>query len=253
MGERGGKREGRERGREGEQGGGGGGCDLHTHQDGIPEGSQGFPQLDRGEKGARKEKPSQCCLSSPTPPTPRIQFLYPPSSQLLFQVLANLQQTSCPILVVVDGLEEYLKSCPGPSVAAQLVALLLDTVNHFSQKLSRVSSACQLLVSMKSPGEAGEDGGHFSTVERYFQAQMWLHPEAEESVGPASHGATKVVRAHLSQPGSQDREWLLRFEPEGQMKISPLPCKSEDSRGAAAQNDTPAEAEAQVFLPGSQS
>uniref|UniRef100_A0A803TF32 SWIM-type zinc finger 7 associated protein 1 n=1 Tax=Anolis carolinensis TaxID=28377 RepID=A0A803TF32_ANOCA len=175
----------------------------------------------------------------------RIQFLYPPSSQLLFQVLANLQQTSCPILVVVDGLEEYLKSCPGPSVAAQLVALLLDTVNHFSQKLSRVSSACQLLVSMKSPGEAGEDGGHFSTVERYFQAQMWLHPEAEESVGPASHGATKVVRAHLSQPGSQDREWLLRFEPEGQMKISPLPCKSEDSRGAAAQNDTPAEAEAQ--------
>nr|XP_060619536.1 ATPase SWSAP1 [Anolis sagrei ordinatus] len=179
----------------------------------------------------------------------RIQFLYPPS-QLLFQVLANLQQTSCPALVVVDGLEEYLSSCSGPNVAAQLVALLLDTVNHFSQKLSRVSSACQLLVSMKSPGEAGEDGGHFSVVERYFQAQMWLHPE--ESSDPVSHGATKVVRARLSQPGSQDQEWLLRFEPEGKMKISSLPCQGEDSRGAAAQNDTPAGAEAQVFLPGSQ-
>ncbi|XP_042309474.1 ATPase SWSAP1 [Sceloporus undulatus] len=181
----------------------------------------------------------------------RIQFLYPPSFQLLFQVVANLQQTSCPTLVVLDGLEKYLSSCPGPSVAAQLVALLLDTVNHFSQKLSRMSLGCQLLVSMRFPGEAGEDTEYLSVVERYFEARLWLHPEAVEHAGSASHGVSKVTRARLSQTGSQDQEWLLRFEPEGKMKISPLPCKSEKDHGAASENDRPTGAEAQAFPPGS--
>ncbi|KAH0628695.1 hypothetical protein JD844_010121 [Phrynosoma platyrhinos] len=188
--------------------------------------------------------------AAPAPAT-RIQFLYPPSFQELFQVVANLQQTSCPTLVVLDGLEKYLSSCPGPSVAAQLVALLLDTVNHFSQKLSRVSLGCQLLVSMRFPGEAGEDTEYLSVVERYFEARLWLYPEAEESPGSASYGVPKVTRARLSQPGSQDQEWLLRFEPEGKMKISPLSCRSENNRGAASENDRPAGAEAQALPPGS--
>lgn len=139
-----------------------------------------------------------------------------------------------PSLIVLDGLEEYLDRCPGSRVAAQLVALLLDTANYFSQKLSMESVGCQLLVSMRLPWEAGEKTEQFSAIERYFPAQCWLHPDAEKS----SDSDSKLVTAHLSQPGTADQEWLVRFDPQGDMKISPLPYKCGNDRGSALENDS---------------
>lgn len=148
-----------------------------------------------------------------------------------------------PSLIVLDGLEEYLDRCPGPRVPAQLVALLLDTANYFSQKLSMEPAGCQLLVSMRFPGEAGESTEQFSAIERYFPVQCWLHPEAESS-------DRKLVRVHLIYPGTEDQEWLMRFDPQGDMKISPLSCKSGRDHGSAVGNDS---TEEHPIVPGSHS
>ncbi|XP_066473770.1 ATPase SWSAP1 [Tiliqua scincoides] len=178
----------------------------------------------------------------------RIHFLYPPTQRDLFQLVASLHETSSgtPSLIVLDGLEEYLDRCPGPHVAAQLVALLLDTANYFSHKLNTEPAGCQLLVSMRFPGEAGEKTEQLSAIERYFSAQCWLHPDAERSGGSDS----KLVIAHLSQPGTADQEWLVRFDPQGDMKISPLLRKCENDHGSALENDS---AEDHPIVPGAHS
>nr|XP_028568176.1 ATPase SWSAP1 isoform X1 [Podarcis muralis] len=174
----------------------------------------------------------------------RIHFLYPPSFRELLQLVASLHETfSCSLsLVVLDGLEEYLGSCSSPAMAAQLVALLLDTANHFSQKLPVESAAgCKLVVSMKLSGEAGEQAEYFSAIERYFPAQCWLHPSTEEIADSGSQGITKLIRARLSQPGTKDQEWLVRFDPQGDMRISLLPCEGEVDGCTASRSNRPPE------------
>ncbi|XP_053156122.1 ATPase SWSAP1 [Hemicordylus capensis] len=168
----------------------------------------------------------------------RIHFLYPPSFRELFQLVASLHEnvSGTPSLIVLDGLEEYLGRCPGPHRAAQLVALLLDTANHFSQKPSVEPAGCQLIVSMRLPEEAGEETEQLSAIERYFPARCWLHPEAGESSSSDSLGFPKLVRAHLSQPGTKDQEWLVRFDPQGDMRTSLLPGQCESDRGIASGN-----------------
>ncbi|XP_054859618.1 ATPase SWSAP1 isoform X2 [Eublepharis macularius] len=171
----------------------------------------------------------------------RIQFLYPTSLQELLQLLASLHDIlpSSPSLMVLDSLEEYLGSCPGPHVAAQLAALLLDTAHHFGQKRSLERAGCQLIVSMKFPGEAGDGAEQLSAIQRYFQAQCWLQLETQENRNSDGQGVAKLVRAHLSQPGTEDQEWMLIFEPREEMKISPVPCKS-DSGTSSGSNKPPA-------------
>ncbi|XP_061438198.1 ATPase SWSAP1 [Rhineura floridana] len=186
----------------------------------------------------------------------RIHFLYPPSFQELLQLAASLHETLSGTLslVVLDGLEEYLGSCSSPSMAAQLVALLLDTANHFSQKLTMESAVgCHLIISMRFSGEAGEQAEYLSVIERYFPAQCWLHPVAGENAGSDSQDITKLIRACLSQPWTKDQEWLLRFDPQGGMKISLLPCKCEDDACTVSGNNRPPEAEAHPIVPSSQS
>ncbi|XP_053226926.1 ATPase SWSAP1 isoform X2 [Podarcis raffonei] len=177
-------------------------------------------------------------------PTRRIHFLYPPSFRELLQLVASLHETfSCSLsLVVLDGLEEYLGGCSSPAMAAQLVALLLDTANHFSQKLPVESAAgCKLVVSMRLSGEAGEQAEYFSAIERYFPAQCWLHPSTEEIAGSGRQGITKLIRARLSQPGTKDQEWLVRFDPQGDMRISLLPCEGEVDGCTASRSNQPPE------------
>lgn len=163
--------------------------------------------------------------------------------------MASLHQAlpGSPSLVVLDGLEEYMSGCPSPHMAAQLVALLLDTANHFSQKLSHVPTGCQLLVAMKCPAEAAEEAEYLSVIERYFPAQLWLHPGVEETAGSNSCGITKLVRVRLSQPGTKDQEWLLQFDPQGDMRISALPCSHEKESGTASEKDRPPGAKAHKF------
>ncbi|XP_033029684.1 ATPase SWSAP1-like, partial [Lacerta agilis] len=175
----------------------------------------------------------------------RIHFLYPPSFRELLQLVASLHETfSCSLsLVVLDGLEEYLGSCSSPAMAAQLVALLLDTANHFSQKLPVESAAgCKLVVSMRLSGEAGEQAEYFSAIERYFPAQCWLHPSTEDIADSGSQGITKLIRARLSQPGTKDQEWLVRFDPQGDMRISRLLYEGEVDGCTASGSNRPPEA-----------
>ncbi|XP_063152714.1 ATPase SWSAP1 [Candoia aspera] len=184
----------------------------------------------------------------------RIHFLYPPSFQELLQLVASLHQTlsSNPSMIVLDGLEEYLNSWSSPSTAAQLVALLLDTSNHFSQKHSHLSVGCQLIVSMRFPGEAGEEAAHFSAIERYFPAQLWLHPDTEEDTSLDNQGLTKLIRAQLFQPGTKDQEWMVKFDAQGNMTTTPLPCKNETEDDTVSGNRPPV-SEANTTGPSSQS
>lgn len=140
-----------------------------------------------------------------------------------------------PSLLVLDGLEEFLASCPGPHSAAQLAALLLDTAHQLGQKGPAEPAGCQLVVSVRLPVEGGDGGEKLLAVQRYFLAHCWLGLETpEESSGSDGQGATKLVRARLSQPGTEDQEWLLRFEPQEEMKISPPPCPRGGERPPAA-------------------
>ncbi|XP_062979100.1 ATPase SWSAP1 [Elgaria multicarinata webbii] len=168
----------------------------------------------------------------------RIHFLYPLSFQELLWLVASLHQTlsGSPSLIVLDGLEEYLANCSGPGMAAQLVALLLDTANHFTQKLIQGSAGCQLIVSVKFPGEVGEEAEHLSVIERYFPAQLQLHPDAGESGSFDSRGTAKLIRARLSQLGTEGQEWLMRFDSQGDMRVSPLPLTCEKDGGVTSGN-----------------
>ncbi|XP_007423088.1 ATPase SWSAP1 isoform X1 [Python bivittatus] len=184
----------------------------------------------------------------------RIHFLYPASFQELLQLVASLHQTlsSSSSMIVLDGLEEYLNNCSSPCTAAQLVALLLDTSNYFSQKRSHLSVGCQLIVSMKFPGEAGEEAEHFSAIEHYFPAHLWLHPDTGVDIGLDNQGLTKLIRAHLLQPGTKDQEWMVKFDAQGSMTISPLPCKNETENDTVSGN-RPSVSEADATVPSSQS
>ncbi|KAJ7317032.1 hypothetical protein JRQ81_003194 [Phrynocephalus forsythii] len=193
-------------------------------------------------------------LERPKEPVRRIHFLYPPSFQELLHLVASLHQTlsGSPSLVMLDGLEEYLSGCPSPPMAAQLVALLLDTANHFSQKLGHLPVGCQLLVAMKCPGEAAEEAEYLSVTRRYFPAQVWLDSGVEEAAGSKSCGITKLVRACLSQPGTKDQEWLLQFDPQGDMKISALPLSPEKESGTSSEKERLPRAKAHSIVSGSQ-
>lgn len=168
----------------------------------------------------------------------KIHFLYPSSFQELVQLVASLHQTlpNSPSMIVLDGLEEYLNSCSSACTAAKLVALLLDTSSHFTQKRSHLSVGCQLIVSMRFLGEAGEEVENFSAIERYFPAKLWLHPDTGKDVGLHNQGLTKLIRAQLFQPGTKDQEWIVKFDTQGSMTISPLPCKNETENETVSEN-----------------
>ncbi|XP_077186071.1 ATPase SWSAP1 [Paroedura picta] len=165
--------------------------------------------------------------AAPAAALQRIQFRYPASLRELLQLLASLHETwpGDLSLLLLDSLEEYLAGGPGPQAAAQLAALLLDTADHFSRKGRAEPRGCRLMVSMKLPGEGGEGAEQLSAVQRYFLAQCWLLPETPPGSpgGSGGQGLPQRVRARLSQPGTEDQEWLLRFPPQEEMKIAPLP------------------------------
>ncbi|XP_048343128.1 ATPase SWSAP1 [Sphaerodactylus townsendi] len=197
-------------------------------------------------RAARAAPPGRVLFLAPRPlhrlphPAPdavllqRIQFLYPASLGELLQLLASLHEVwpGRPSLMVLDSLEEYLAGCPGPHLAAQLAALLLDTAHHFSQQCGGEPGGCQLIVSVRFLGEGGDGAEQLSVVRRYFPAQCWLRLETPESRGSDGQGGTRLVRACLSQPGTQDQEWRLTFEPQEEMKFSPLPRDRDSATGS---------------------
>uniref|UniRef100_A0A8D2IRB8 SWIM-type zinc finger 7 associated protein 1 n=2 Tax=Varanus komodoensis TaxID=61221 RepID=A0A8D2IRB8_VARKO len=168
----------------------------------------------------------------------RIHFLYPASFQELLQLVASLHHTwsRSLSLIVLDGLEEFLATCSGPGVAAQLVALLLDTANHFSQKLTQDSTRCQLIVSMRFPGETGEQAEHLSVIERYFPARLQLYLDSGKSASSDSGVVAKLIRVSLSQLGTEGQEWQVRFDSKGDMRISPLPLMGENDSSPTSGN-----------------
>ncbi|XP_032064429.1 ATPase SWSAP1 isoform X2 [Thamnophis elegans] len=160
--------------------------------------------------------------------------------QELLQLLASLHHTlpNSPSMIALDGLEEYLNGCSSAYTAAQLVALLLDTSNHFAQK-RHLSVGCQLVVSMKFLGEAGEEPEFFSAIERYFPAKLWLHPETGKDGGLDNQNLTRLIRAQLLRPGTKDQEWMVKFDAQGSMTVSLLPCKNEPEDETVSENRPP--------------
>lgn len=153
-------------------------------------------------------------------------------------------------MIALDGLEEYLNSCSSAYTAAQFVALLLDTSNHFTQKC-HLSVGCQLIVSMRFLGEAGEEAEHFSAIERYFPTKLWLHPDTGKDGGLDNQNLTRLIRAQLFQPGTKDQEWMVKFDAQGSMTVSLLPCKNESENETVSEN-RPSDSEVDGTLPSSQ-
>ncbi|ELV14035.1 hypothetical protein TREES_T100002047 [Tupaia chinensis] len=154
----------------------------------------------------------------------KIRFQYPPSIRELFRLLCSAHEVSGPVpsLLLLDGLEEYLLEDPGPQEAAYLAALLLDTAAHFSHRLGG-SGDCGLMVALQTQEEADSgDALQLSLLQRYFPAQCWLQPSAP---GPPG----RCFRACLEQGEQGSRaEWLVTFQPEGEMAITSWPTQTGD-------------------------
>ncbi|KAM9243177.1 ATPase SWSAP1 [Dugong dugon] len=148
----------------------------------------------------------------------KIRFQYPPSTRELFQLLcsAHEAQVPAPALLLLDSLEEYLSEHQGPHEAAHLAALLLDTAAHFSHRAGP-GRGCGLMVALQAQEEADSgDTLQLALLHRYFPACCWLQRDAP---GPGQH----CLRACLEPGGLGPRtEWLVAFQPDGEMMITPL-------------------------------
>ncbi|XP_007951825.1 ATPase SWSAP1 [Orycteropus afer afer] len=146
----------------------------------------------------------------------KIRFQYPSSTRELFRLLcsAHEAQGPAPALLLLDCLEEYLSEHQGPHEAARLVALLLDTAAHFSHRAGPGGS-CGLMVALQTQKDSG-DTAQLALLQRYFPACCWLQPGAP---GPRQH----CLRACLESGGQGPRtEWLVAFQPHGEMTVTPL-------------------------------
>ncbi|XP_075392625.1 ATPase SWSAP1 [Tenrec ecaudatus] len=154
----------------------------------------------------------------------KIRFQYPPSMRELFRLLcsAHEAQGPAPALLLLDGLEEYLSEHHGPHEAARLAALLLDTAAHFSHRAGP-SGDCGLMVALQTQEEADSgDMLQLALLQRYLSACCWLQPDAP---GPAQ----RCLRVCLEpgRPGPRT-EWLMAFQPDGEMAITPLSAEVGD-------------------------
>ncbi|XP_006875231.1 PREDICTED: ATPase SWSAP1 [Chrysochloris asiatica] len=148
----------------------------------------------------------------------KIRFQYPPSTRELLRYLCSVHEAQgpAPALLLLDCLEEYVSEYQGPHEAAYLAALLLDTAAYFSHRAVS-GGGCGLVVSLQIQEET--DSGNtlqLTLFQRYFTACCWLRPVA---TGPGQ----RCLRACLESGRQGPRtEWLVAFQPDGEMTISPL-------------------------------
>ncbi|XP_068435080.1 ATPase SWSAP1 [Clinocottus analis] len=172
----------------------------------------------------------------------KIKFSYPRTVEELLQQVASLHEPastspSPPSLIVVDGLEGYLRGpggsggAPGGldpgerSRAAHLAALLCDSAAFLTQLL-RPSRAdpCRVIASFRSvdAASAAEDPA-LEVLDRYFRARCTL--DRAGGYEAAAAGLQEVWHVYLS--GIRDREdrpaatqeWKLLISPDGFMEF----------------------------------
>ncbi|XP_058864172.1 ATPase SWSAP1-like [Acipenser ruthenus] len=174
----------------------------------------------------------------------KIQFKYPRSAVDLLRDVASLHENdkTLPSLIVIDGLDQYLRSAGDHSqqslIAARLSALLADTASFVSQKLTSARSdggsgnapqECQVIISLNS--EAGDEsparGQALSVIERYFSAKCLLEREPE-------FGDTAWrVRFSGAQQSSCDlgMGWRLMYSQSGAMEFHAVPGENSQTPG----------------------
>ncbi|XP_030262877.1 ATPase SWSAP1 [Sparus aurata] len=197
----------------------------------------------------------QKCVPNLSPESlKKIKFSYPRTVEELLQQVASLHEStntssSPPSLIIVDGLEAYLRGPGGvshsrfhpgeQSCAAHLSALLCDSSAFLTQLLKQRSSSsapCRLIVSFQSEADTVNASGDAFTkdpildvLDRYFQVRCTL--DRDRSYEAAAAGLQEVWHIYLSGTGitgasstkeCEDRpdvaqEWQLLIFPDGLM------------------------------------
>ncbi|XP_074059561.1 ATPase SWSAP1 [Macrotis lagotis] len=157
----------------------------------------------------------------------KIHFLYPPSLRELLQLLSSLHERAGqpPSLLLLDGLDEYLAETCRLQAWAHLAALLVDTVTHFS---GRLSGGCGLLITMRGPVEAEAEASslQLAVLQRYLPRYLWLEPDPPDPAEARSQDLGQCFRIRLSTgPGFPRQEWYLSFGCDGEMAISQVTCQ----------------------------
>ncbi|XP_003413406.1 ATPase SWSAP1 [Loxodonta africana] len=148
----------------------------------------------------------------------KIRFQYPPSTRELFRLLCSAHEARvpAPALLLLDSLEEYLSEHQGPHETAHLAALLLDTAAYFNHRAGP-GRGCGLMVALQAQEDADSgDTLQLALLQRYFPACCWLQPGATGT-------GQRCLRACLEPGGLGPRtEWLIAFQPDGEMTITLL-------------------------------
>ncbi|XP_067828940.1 ATPase SWSAP1 [Heptranchias perlo] len=118
----------------------------------------------------------------------RIQFAYPRSAEELLQAVASLHESpGClPSLILLDGLDDYLRQDTGRQ-AALIAALLRDSAAWVTEKL-RTSAGCQVIVTLKTLTQeetAADHGLHI--IERYFPVKCVVKEQLYKPDGAQSY------------------------------------------------------------------
>ncbi|XP_043940550.1 ATPase SWSAP1 isoform X3 [Protopterus annectens] len=171
---------------------------------------------------------------------PKIQFLYPRSSDELLQVVASVHENEklVPSLIIVDGLNEYAATS-GHHFVAHVSALLVDTAAFLTERFSAISknpegvnSKCSVIVSLTLPScTDDETEGSLNVIERYFPVRCWLEKDTYSPEGVVEGQNFRVYFSEESgiEPqqdsasGSQEtKEWKVMFRESGEMTVLPL-------------------------------
>ncbi|MED6231895.1 hypothetical protein ATANTOWER_012868 [Ataeniobius toweri] len=177
----------------------------------------------------------------------KIAFSYPRTLEELLQQVASLHESpSPPSLIIVDGLDGFLRdpvagSHAGfhsgeESCAAHLSALLCDTAAFLTEVLEHRGSSsapCRIIASFLLNVDSGQESRDSSAtdpilvvLDRYFQARCTL--DQDRSYEAAAAAAQEVWHIYLSGTKSPEdcedgpalaQEWKLFTFPDGLMEF----------------------------------
>ncbi|KAM4530772.1 ATPase SWSAP1 [Odontesthes bonariensis] len=193
----------------------------------------------------------QRCVPSLSPESlKKITFCYPRTLDELLQQVASLHESPTPpSVIIIDRLEDFLRSRAGgshsgfqsgeQSCAAHLSALLCDTAAFLTQVLDQrgpSSAPCRVIASFLSEVDTGQDGRDASAtdptldvLDRYFQVRCTL--DQDRSYEAAAAAAEEVWNIYLSERGITElsfgkddtprltQEWQLFVFPDGLMEF----------------------------------
>ncbi|XP_076006247.1 ATPase SWSAP1 [Genypterus blacodes] len=186
----------------------------------------------------------------------KIKFCYPRTVHELLQQVSSLQEPAnmsptAPSLIIVDGLEGYLRGAGDSShtrsqsgelsCAAHVSSLLWDTAAFFTQVLEQRAPSlapCRVIASFQPEVDTGQTSGEPSSpdpildvLDRYFQVCCTL--ERDRSYGAVAAGLQEEVwhinlsairedsgpEAAVDTQSAGAQEWELLIFPDGLMEF----------------------------------